>query len=243
MSDKSVSARTLAILERYLARDVKIVIATARPPRSALPGVLNNICNHIVCYNGAEIYNKTSLLHKQHIPATIVKRIVDGFHKLDSKIQIALEIDDQLFANYDISINGWVPPYSQVDFCYFNYRSTAKVLVNFQSRETVPSFRETLPDECVMVVTDDDSLGQIMHKGVSKANAAIYFLQMYGYGPEDVIAFGDDYNDVDLLTRCGIGVAMGNARSEIKEVADIIAPSNDDDGVAYVLEKLAAQKL
>ena len=52
----------------------------------------------------------------------------------------------------------------------------------------------------------------------------------------NVIAFGDDYADIDMLKLSGIGIAMGNAIKEVKEAADIIIGSNDEDGIAVYLE-------
>jgi len=54
----------------------------------------------------------------------------------------------------------------------------------------------------------------------------------------EAIAFGDDLNDLDLIRACGIGVAMGNAAPVVKEAADIVAGTNDQDGVAAVLEAI-----
>ena len=52
------------------------------------------------------------------------------------------------------------------------------------------------------------------------------------------MAFGDSTNDEQMLRHAGIGVAMGNAVPELLDIADYIAPTHDDDGVAYTLEKL-----
>ena len=52
----------------------------------------------------------------------------------------------------------------------------------------------------------------------------------------NVIAFGDDYADIDMLKLSGTGIAMGNAIKEVKEAADIIIGSNDEDGIAVYLE-------
>ena len=59
---------------------------------------------------------------------------------------------------------------------------------------------------------------------------------MCGFGTESVIAFGDDFADIGMLELCGLGVAMGNAIEEIKEKADIVIGSNDEDGIAVFLE-------
>ena len=60
--------------------------------------------------------------------------------------------------------------------------------------------------------------------------------EVSGFGTESIIAFGDDFADIGMLELCGLGVAMGNAIEEIKEKADIIIGSNDEDGIAVFLE-------
>ena len=59
-------------------------------------------------------------------------------------------------------------------------------------------------------------------------------------GAADVIAFGDDFNDLEMLRWAGLGVAMGNAEAAAKEAADRVAATNDEDGVARVLEEMLA---
>ena len=54
---------------------------------------------------------------------------------------------------------------------------------------------------------------------------------------EEMIACGDGFNDVSMIKYAGLGVAMENAKEQVKEVADFITKSNEDDGVAYVIEK------
>jgi hydroxymethylpyrimidine pyrophosphatase-like HAD family hydrolase len=58
-----------------------------------------------------------------------------------------------------------------------------------------------------------------------------------GIGQSEIIAFGDDVNDIDLLEFCEISVAMGNAVVEVKEMADYICDTNENDGVAQWIEK------
>ena len=55
--------------------------------------------------------------------------------------------------------------------------------------------------------------------------------------PKTIAAFGDDYNDVEMLKYCGLGVAMGNAADEAKQAADVICGTNDSDGLADVIEQ------
>lgn len=73
---------------------------------------------------------------------------------------------------------------------------------------------------------------------VTKAAALRWLCQRWDIAPDDVVAFGDNLNDVEMLSFAGRGVAMSNAEPEAKEVADQVTASNDDDGVAVVIESL-----
>lgn len=74
-------------------------------------------------------------------------------------------------------------------------------------------------------------------QGIDKANALNEVLVPMGINPEDTISFGDGQNDLSIINFAGIGVAMGNAVDELKKAADVITLSNDEDGIAHVLEK------
>lgn len=82
---------------------------------------------------------------------------------------------------------------------------------------------------------------EIMSCEASKSAAASFFCQREKISHEDIIAFGDNYNDADLLEYAGTGVAMGNAPDPVKQKADIIAPANDEDGVFFILQRLRSQ--
>jgi hydroxymethylpyrimidine pyrophosphatase-like HAD family hydrolase len=74
--------------------------------------------------------------------------------------------------------------------------------------------------------------------GVHKGSGVARLCERLGIGRRDVVAFGVGLNDHEMLTWAGYGVAMGNAEDVTKAIADEVAPSNDDDGVAAIVERL-----
>jgi hydroxymethylpyrimidine pyrophosphatase-like HAD family hydrolase len=76
----------------------------------------------------------------------------------------------------------------------------------------------------------------ITHKLVDKGRALKAFMRYYGIEREETTAFGDNTADIPMLVASGTGVAMGNAVSRVKEIADFITISNDEDGVAEYIE-------
>lgn len=76
----------------------------------------------------------------------------------------------------------------------------------------------------------------IIHKSGSKAVGIRKMLELHGIRPEEVIAFGDGENDIEMLEFAGVGVAMGNAEDEVKAVADYVTTDIDDDGILRALK-------
>jgi hydroxymethylpyrimidine pyrophosphatase-like HAD family hydrolase len=77
-----------------------------------------------------------------------------------------------------------------------------------------------------------------MNPGGSKSNAIRFLIERMGFDRSEVIAMGDNYNDKEMIRFAGMGVAMGNAPDEIKQVADYVTDTNNEDGVRKALEKL-----
>lgn len=80
---------------------------------------------------------------------------------------------------------------------------------------------------------------EIMSAEASKSAAAAFLCRRLNIDAKNVIAFGDNFNDTDLLEYAGLGVAMGNAPDPVKRAADLVAPTNDEEGLRFVLEKLS----
>lgn len=85
---------------------------------------------------------------------------------------------------------------------------------------------------------DDRAFIEVAHRDCGKDYPLRYLCRKLGIDRGEVIAFGDNYNDREMLEFAGLGVVMGNAHEDLKEDRFLIAPSNDEDGVAQVLERL-----
>lgn len=86
------------------------------------------------------------------------------------------------------------------------------------------------------VVKSTDNIIDIFEKNTSKGKTINVLIKSLGLDNKDVIAFGDSYNDIDMIENCGIGVAMGNAKIDLKSKADFITLSNDENGIVYFLK-------
>jgi Cof subfamily protein (haloacid dehalogenase superfamily) len=86
-------------------------------------------------------------------------------------------------------------------------------------------------------VTSAPSLLEFMDESASKAEGLKIIAEYYGLDSSEIIAVGDNYNDLDMLRYAGLGAAMGNAPEEIKSAVDYVTLSNEEDGVAAVIKK------
>lgn len=112
-----------------------------------------------------------------------------------------------------------------------------KILISASVRrmpKVYASLRECLGSECD-VTASDAFLVEITPKGVNKGNALEKLCGLLGIFPEQTAAFGDSDNDIPMLKRAGIGIAMGNAPESVKQAADDVTLSNDENGIAHFL--------
>nr|WP_318152600.1 HAD hydrolase family protein [Paenibacillus terricola] len=122
-----------------------------------------------------------------------------------------------------------------VDPDYIRSLSPTKILVLGCS--TWQDINEHFGDHVNVIATDEGTLVQIMHATASKEQAVEWVLSQIGVKAEQVMVFGDDFNDLGLFQMSGFPVAMDNAIIELKNCAAHVTASNDNDGVAAAIER------
>ena len=113
-----------------------------------------------------------------------------------------------------------------------------KILCMCDSEYMSPSetlLRKYFPE--LSIARSSDSLLEIMAGGINKAEAVKYLCELRKIPLTSTIAFGDNYNDLEMLEGAGIGVAMGNSKQYVKDAANEVTGDNDHDGVAEFLER------
>lgn len=99
-------------------------------------------------------------------------------------------------------------------------------------------FKEDLDIIPASVDTEVEKAGELMRRGYTKGTGLVEVSEVLGFPIENTIAIGDNYNDLDMVKNAGIGVAMGNAKQAVKDVADWTTSSIDEGGVAKAFQKL-----
>ena len=240
-TDKTLSAYTLEVLKKCRdSRERLLAYATARPKIVASPFADVTKPDIIISDNGALARMGDDVIHRAVLPRETVDKIL---HILQSKTNgkpgfITASTDHGLLINYDIDPNDegwadWQPIYT--DFSagidYDLYKISPEISDAGMLDEII-----TLPG-ITYTPYFGENWGTITIKGVTKWQAIQKVAEHLNIDIKHIVAFGDDFGDIEMIKGCGIGVAVGNAIPEAKAAADYICESNDDDGVARWLEE------
>ena len=146
--------------------------------------------------------------------------------------------------DYIKSINE---PFTRIIICDEDraiYNSIVNMLKTFNDIELMPA-----PHVSNKIVKDGDkeiflsySYAEILAKDTNKWTAIKSLTEKLGIKKEEIIAIGDNFNDISMIQNAGLGVAMNNGSPVAKEVARVIAPSNNEDGVAQIIERYVLNK-
>lgn len=249
-SDQSISQRTIDTLIHVQEMGVKLAIASGRPTYGTAHVAdtlrLQDFGGYVMSYNGGEIYDwqTKQRLHAQTLDKKLIPYLYSYAQTQCLPImtyigkEVVSEVEDNLYIQYSSMRN----------------RMSIKKVDNFvkavQEEEIVKCIIVGDPDvlpplEAELQSTLKGRAGafrsepfflEIVPQGIDKGKGLSILLNKLGMKREDLLAFGDGYNDIPMLQFAGTGVAMGNAAEEIKKAADEVAPSNNDDGIAIYLE-------
>ncbi len=123
-----------------------------------------------------------------------------------------------------------------VDFKELNHSYAEKIIVDAYSTEEMNTLMKYITNDLYLLPSENRII-TIHNKQSTKMNGIRTLAERYHISPSQIVAFGDDYNDIDMLRSCGVGVAVENALSEVKKTAKEITESNEQDGVAKWLER------
>lgn len=240
--DGSISARTEAAIAAWLASGRHFVIATGRPPRSVgdhLPELLQRV--PWICYNGAEIRQNGTVLYRDFIPENALPPFIERVLSEYPDAIVGLELEDTLWLNRPRkSRTEPRVPQRIADLRTVSHLPAAKVLVFADDLDHLTPVFESLPESVRLMPSGRYPFMQLMAQGADKVTALRHLVGQWGCTLDNVVAFGDDINDVDLLRGARLGVAVANAFPPALAAADHLAPANAEDGVAQVLEALLA---
>jgi Cof subfamily protein (haloacid dehalogenase superfamily) len=247
-----ITARTRAAVRAAVDSGAQFVIATGRPPRWVQPVVdALGFAPMAVCANGAVIYDPSvdRIVSAQTLSADalgelaeIATRVIPGVGLAVERVgRSAHDAATPQFVSSPGYEHAWLnPDNTEVSLEDLLSAPAIKLLIRKSgatSAEMAAALAEHIGLQGDITYSTNNGLIEIVPLGVSKATGVAEVARPYGIAAEEVVAFGDMPNDVPMLAWAGLGVAMGNAHPEAVASADEVTATNDDDGVARVLER------
>jgi len=226
-TDKTLSEYTINTLKACHDAGILVMAATARPERTMLEYHEQIHFDASTVTNGAWI-----LLPDRRIVNELSKesaeKILAGICEHPDLI-LSVETSVGFFANTDIP--GW-DPIIYHDFPKLPAEAKVYKILVSSKHDTILSVVEASLTEDAYHTVAGNSLIQIMSRRATKWNGIKAMLDAMGVPVEEAVFFGDDYDDIEAIRKCGIGVAVSNAIPDVLAVADVVTESNDEDGVA-----------
>lgn len=233
--DKSISTYTENIIKQLRSRGILFIVATARPIRAVKTFLPRIKYDAAVFHNGAVVMDHEILLKNLGIknPREIVNSILDD----NPNYKIAVESNDVMYSNFNAGeIWPGVDYIKTFDFKELKNSYAEKIIVNACPMEEMNQLMKYIPDDLYLLPSENRII-TIHNIQSTKMNGIKALAECYDISPSQIVAFGDDYNDIDMLRLCGIGVAVENALPDVKKAAKEITESNEQDGVAKWLER------
>ncbi len=251
--NNSVSEPVKQAIAAAQAQGIQVAIATGRMYCSALrfhQEIISNL--PLIAYQGAWIQEPASQTIHHHLVVSraITEELLDYFEQppLRDILSIHFYINDQLYVRelskdtQAYAQRSGINPIAVGDLRNVLDREPTKILALCEDTDVIDQLlknlrRQYTPTQ-LYLTKSVSTFFEAAHPQVNKGAAVSYLAEkILGLQPHNVMAIGDNFNDVEMLEYAGIGVAMGDAPPEVKATAQWVAPSVEKDGVAEAIAK------
>ena len=241
-SDKTISKRTADAINKIRNKGYTIGISTSRSESNSLKFTDKLNPDIIISSGGAMVSCNGKIIVLEEFDGQRTKEIISKAREICGDLNITVDTageDAEFYRNF-------IPPQDELekswgqsidtDFNDFE-KASLKICFEIQDEDKAEKLRLALPD-CDFIHFTDGDWYKATKSGITKETAITKLCDHLNIDINDVTAFGDDLADIGMLKLCGTGVAMGNALQEVKDKADIMIGSNDEDGIADYLETI-----
>jgi Cof subfamily protein (haloacid dehalogenase superfamily) len=252
-SKHKITNRTKEIFKDIVSKEqILVVLVSARMPSSIfiIANELNLINNPIICYNGGLIIDENKrIIYREYISLLNTKKIYSFAQMIG--LHISLYKDDMWYVSKidkyvdeENQITRIVPIVKSYD-CLFkaweSENSGPNKILCISNQKNIEILKTHLVESDLSkdlnISKSKPTYLEIMPLNVSKQCAINLLCLKYNIKRSEVFAIGDNFNDIEMIKFAGFGVAMGNAPEKVKKCADFVTYTNDEDGVAYAIEK------
>lgn len=259
-SKRKISNANRDALKKAYDMGVHIVITTGRIyVNAAYYSDLIGVDSPVIAANGGIIKDKNEFIYKQTMSMETNTRILEicNKYKVNPRFNTSKDIyDGKNFLDYmnlvflyqfvlkikskihKVRLHHIKSDKQWAEVFRIEEKEIIKCDITDSNTEKIRKIKMELKKiESIKVLNAGEHSVEVTHKSVSKGSAVEYLAQRYKIKVEEIITIGDNENDIEMIEYGGLGVAMGNAIPVLKDRADYIAATNDEDGVAKVINE------
>ncbi len=250
-SKKEISPRNQQTLLRLQQSGVRLVLASGRPTYGIAPLAdalhMKEYGGFILSYNGGEIveWNTGHLFYKHLLPDDVLPILYTAAVRNNQAIltydneYILTENPDDEYVHKEAFLNR-MKIRAVDDFLEAAPLPLPKCLITGDPDRLIRTEAELSLrlQGRISVYRSEPYFLELVPMGIDKAQSLSVLLEKLNLKREEMVAMGDGYNDLSMIKFAGMGVAMANAQEPVKQAADFVTLSNDEDGVAAAVEKL-----
>ena len=250
-NDKSISDYTINVLRKIVEKGILLVPASGRPLNGMKAAVLNNVkgIKYAICSNGAMLMDvqKEKSISETGIP---IEKALEALTYLEQfPVAVYVHTDRGTFRAEGWEKTGLSEKYPYIRFSEGNVKNLREFLrtsrVNVMKMGAyilTDNLAQKLlekgsPIPGIAFLRSGDGIIELNSTNASKGNALYILCEKLGIQLENVLAIGDNENDISMLQAAGISAAMGNAEDDVKQAAKFVAGNNEEDGAAHFLEE------
>lgn len=232
-------------IKELCENDIKVVLVTGRMHSATVPVAQElNLHTPIVSYQGGLIKDENGkTLYQKDLSPEYAREIICWGK--ENNIHLNLYIDDKLYVETDNEIvkeytDGRFIDYTVCPFDSLKIENVNKLLaIDLKDADKVTGWVEELSKKFpeLYIVKSTPYFCEIGCKDAKKSSGVKFLADMWGIKKEEILTIGDQNNDIELLKAGGIAVAMGNATDELKQYADFITDTVENDGFVKAVEK------
>ncbi len=247
-SSHAVSERNVKALNAVRNQGGIVILASGRMAATMKPTAdLLEITTPLICYNGAIVRDRISGkdIMKQTVPIELSNEVMQ--FASDNNLQLNFYEGDSVYSEKETE---WMQLYAKrtgakfiiiPDFMQQLKGLSPIKLIIVDSPQNIerllPEMQERYSGRLNVMRSNSEYL-EFLPLLANKGSALEFVANMFNVDIRDTVAIGDSWNDIPMLQRAGLGVAVGNAKPEVQASAGMVVSTSDDDGVAEALEKL-----
>ncbi|GLC90040.1 Cof-type HAD-IIB family hydrolase [Lysinibacillus piscis] len=238
-----VSEANKEAIHRIKKMGVGVTVASGRTYESIYPFIEDlGIDLPIIAANGAFIKNPLSgeVYYSESLPRHLAEEIIEYGQKHQFEMSLYLDAEVHTFNESMAKVHLELEKLQAKLIDKFDSDKELYKIIYGQTPEKIEEACEYLADkykDSLYITRSADMCLDVMNMNVSKGNGLQQVMEKLHISPEEVIVMGNSFNDLPMFEVAGLAIAMDNAPQEVKNMADFVTISNNDDGVAHALTK------